>query len=308
MTETKTQFENQVNNLSSTESWGGQADYLYFRHENPKEGSLPVLVAGGWSEGTQSLRDTAEVIYKDGREVILVDHARKGGPAKNETDYNPEVAQKAQTLLNIIKELGLEQVDAVAHSEGALNTVLAANLYPDKFRNIVLVAPAGLLGEDSLPRLIGRFIPKIIRGYRVDMKELKARDEQSAKRFAASGPKFIKANPAKAMREVSALAHTQIDSALQGLRDADIKVGLIQSEADKGFPAARIEKQVIDRYAQSDTTGFTDLDMKVDAYASIASKEAGHDDLIIHPDRSTGAALQMLEKFEGRLKTGIPED
>jgi pimeloyl-ACP methyl ester carboxylesterase len=288
MTETKTEFINQAEDLQSVESLGGQADYLYFRHEAPKEGSLPVLIAGGWSEGTQSLRDSAQEIFDSGREVILVDHARRGGAEKNSTDFHPEIVHKAKTLLSVLDAAGLDKVDVISHSEGALNTILAASWRPERFRDIVLVAPAGLIGEDSVPRLAARFVPKIIRGYRKDMPELKARDPESAKRFAVSGPRYIKANPVKALREINALAHTRIDKSMEDLRAAGIRIGVIQSHSDSGFPDKRIGEHVILEGNKAN----------VDAYASVAAKDAGHDDLIIHPERSTRAALAMLTNFE----------
>jgi pimeloyl-ACP methyl ester carboxylesterase len=290
-------FESQVDNLKSVDSHGGQAHFEYFRPEVLREGSVPVLIAGGWSEGTQSLRDTAEEAYKEGREVILVDHARSGGLKAGETDYNPEVAHKSRTLLNIINELRLEKVDVIAHSEGSLNAVLAATQQPEKFRNIILVAPAGLIGEDSIPRLIGRFVPKIARGMTKDMKEIKQRDPESAKRFAKSGPTYMRSNIRKGLREVGAIAHTQIDGQLDDLRSAGIHIGVLQSHRDSGFPDKRIYKHIVLQEADG-AAGYQDLQTSVHSYASVASIDAGHDDLIIHPERSTRAALDMLAELE----------
>jgi pimeloyl-ACP methyl ester carboxylesterase len=225
--------------------------------------------------------------------VALVDHARTG-PDNFEGD-NPEVAQKANTLLKVVEQMGAEKVDVIAHSEGALNAILAAKLYPEKFRNIVLVAPAGLIGKDSVPRLSGRFMAKVARGYLVDMKEIKQRDAESAERFAKSGPTYINANKAKALREVKAIAKTQIkDTDLDELREKGINIGVLQSNKDYGFPQKRIGKQLIKQAAAPEQ----DLIMSVDAYASVAAKNAGHDDLIIHPERGTRAALQMLSELD----------
>ncbi len=309
MSETKNiKFITQLDELHGVESWGGTADYIYFRHESPKENSLPVLVAGGWSEGTQSLRDTAQVIFEDGREVILVDHARSGGPKADEIDYgftaeetttadlstessslpHPEAVHKAQSLLNILDDAGLETVDVIAHSEGTINAVLAATLQPERFRNIILVAPAGMIGNDSIPRLIGRFIPKVVRGATKDMREIKQRDPESAKRFAKSGPDYLKNNPRKAIQEIGAIAHSRIDQQLADLRKAGVHIGLLQSHSDRGFPDSRINSHVVINKESGN----------VDAYASVAAKDAGHDDLIIHPGRSTRAALDILATLE----------
>lgn len=280
-------FEEQIHNKSTVESHGGIANYTYFKNESPREGVLPVLVAGGWSEGTASLRDSAEVVYKDGRSVILVDHARDGRQKDQTDNTNPETAQRAHTLLGVLDAENLKKVDVIAHSQGALDAVVAAKLHPERFNSIVLVAPAGLIGEDSVPRLVSRFVPKIIRGITKDAREIKQRDPESAKRFANAGPSYIKANPMKGLREVGAIARTQIDQDLLDLREAGIKIAVLQSQGDRGFPANRIGKQVI----------IHELEGNIDAYASVAAKDAGHDDLIIHPERATQAAVDLLNSL-----------
>lgn len=282
------QFSRQIKSTNSVESLGGQADYIYFRHETPRDGALPVLVASGWSEGTESLRDTAQEIFNDGREVIVMDHARRGGIKASDTDFHREITHKATTLLNILDDAALEKVDVIAHSEGALNTVLAASWQPERFRNIILVAPAGMIGGDTVPRLVGRFASKLKYDLVKGIPELKARDPKSAKRYMANPPKYFISNPAKALREVGAIAHTQIDRQLPDLRDAGIRIGVLQSHSDRGFPDGRIQEQVI----LDDKAG------NMDAYASVAASDAGHDDIIIHPERTTRAALGMLAGFE----------
>ena len=282
------QFSRKIKSTNSVESLGGQADYIYFRHETPRKDALPVLVASGWSEGTQILRDTAQEIFDDGREVVLIDHARRGGIKASETDFHREITHKATTLLNILDDAGLEKVDAIAHSEGALNTVLAASWQPERFRNIVLVAPAGMIGEDSVPRLLGRFTSKLKYDLENGIPELKARDPERAKQYKVNPLKYIIANPAKALREVGAIAQTQIDKQLPNLRNAGIRVGVLQSHSDKGFPDGRIQEQVI----------LDGENGNMDAYASVAASNAGHDDIIIHPERTTRAALDMLANFE----------
>lgn len=282
------EINSQIQNLKIAESLGGQVNYFHSRPEVIREGSLPVLIAGGWSEGTESLADTAQEVLKNGREVLTLNHNRSDTDAGSTYEGHPETMNRAETLISILDDAQLDRVDVIAHSEGALDIELAARLHPELFRNIILVAPAGMIGKDSLPRLLGRFSRKVARGYFVDMREIKKRDKQSAKRFAKSDPEYFKANPRKGLREIGAIAASQIDQDLVSLRANGIKIGLLQSHSDRGFPDKLIGEHVI----LDETVG------NVDAYASVASKRAGHDDLIIHPERSTRAALDMLTNLE----------
>jgi hypothetical protein len=154
-----------------------------------------------------------------------------------------------------------------------------------------------MIGYDSIPRLIGRFSSKLRYDLVKGIPELKARDPQSAKRYVAGPTKYFIANPFKALREVGAIAHTQIDKQLPDLREAGIRVGVVQSHSDSGFPDERIYKQTVLREAAQGPP-YQDLQMSVDSYASVGASDAGHDDIIIHPERTTRAALEMLGNFE----------
>jgi pimeloyl-ACP methyl ester carboxylesterase len=266
----------------SVESFGGKAKFVDIRPESLVS-EIPVLVAGGWAEGSKSLGQVGREISVGGRRAILVDHARFG-KVQDRSDYPAEIVHKANTLLAVLDEVGIDKVDVIAHSEGALNAVYAAMQQPERFRSLILVAPAGMIGEDSVLALAGRFAPKVIRGLSKDFVE----NPKAAFIINSTGLPYMAKNPAKAAREVKTIADTTIDSALVDLRHSDIQIGLIQSHSDPVFPAERIEKHIV----LDDELG------NVDAYASVAAKDAGHDDLLIHPERSTRAAMQMIEQFE----------
>ncbi len=72
--------------------------------------------------------------------------------------YPKEEVRKALNILGVLEEKDVEKTDVIAHSEGAVNTLIAASLYPEKFRNIVLFGPAGLIGEDTFTRLFQGFL------------------------------------------------------------------------------------------------------------------------------------------------------
>jgi len=266
-------------NRNTVESYGGEASFLILEAESTETG-IPVIVAGGWSEGTGSLLSVGKQITANKRRAILIDHARSGGPSA-ELDIS-ETEHRANTILAVLEKAGIAKADVIAHSEGALDITLAALKCPEKFRNIVLMAPAGMIGDDSILALASRFAPKLIRGATKDMID----NPKVAIRINTDGSKYIAKNPIKAAREVSDMANIRIDSMLSGLRASGIHVGLIQAHSDPVFPDERIFDNT--KVAQ---------DGNVDAYASSVTENAGHDDVLIHPIRAEGA-IQMLEHFE----------
>lgn len=245
---------------------------------------VPVFVAGGWSVSRRTLEGVGEEITKSGREALLIDHARFGRPQADGA-YPAETVQKANSMLNAMDKSGTKKTDVIAHSEGALASIYAALEYPERFRSLILVAPAGMIGEDSVKELAGRFLKKQRESLTKDLPE----NPTAVGRIMLGGAKYIGKNPAKAYREVSNIANEKADEILRELRQRGVYVGLIQSNADPLFPPERIEKHV-------------ELDDgrwgNVDSYASIANKNAGHDDLLIHPEQTARAAIQMIEDFE----------
>lgn len=274
----------QSSKTGTVESFGGKAKFVDVSPEHLVS-DVPVLVAGGWSVGTSASKEVGREINKHGRRAIMVDHARFGQVP--ESDIHPqEVLHGANTLLEVLEAADVDRADVIAHSKGALDAVAAATMNPERFRSLILVAPAGMIGEDTFFRLGKGFARKMGRSITRDLVE----NPKVALTIVPSSTPYIAKNPPKSAREISAIVSTTVDQALYDLKESGIQIAVIQSNADPVFPPERIKKHV-------------DLDEKrgnVDAYASVAWKKAGHDDLLIHPERTARAALQMIEQFESR--------
>ena len=140
---------------------GGMADIIDVRPENPKT-ETPVLLAPGWGLTDKVYQPAIQELVKRGRRVISLNHPRIGGdmsaaPQEALDKYPTEEVRKALNLIDLLDQKGIEKTDVIAHSEGAINTCIAAVLHPEKFRNIVFYAPAGLIGEDTFTRLLKGF-------------------------------------------------------------------------------------------------------------------------------------------------------
>lgn len=281
-TQPKDSYNHQFGEVHRINSFGGTAEYVDMCPE-VQVSDTPVLVAGGWTVGRKASKQAAKEIYDQGKRVLLVDHARSGS-APEDASYSKEVLHKANTLMAVLDEAGVDKTDVIAHSEGALSAVVAGLMHPERFRNLVLVAPAGMIGEDSLLRLASGFGPKMARSISRDMVE----NPKVASTIVTAATPYILKNPLKSGREINSIAKTSISTVLRELNQAGIRVGLIQSNSDPIFPAKRIQEQV----SQEEHS------LNVDAYASVAWEKAGHDDLLIHPERTVRGALQMIEQFE----------
>lgn len=203
---------------------------------------VPVIFAPGWSEGMVSFRRPQEVMSRFGRQSVIFEHPRRGGKEIASPDYPKAEMLKALALLDVIDQTGQEKVDVVAHSEGAIYTIIAARLNPDRFRNIVLVAPAGLIGRDTFPRLMGRFSKKIFRNLRQASLDLKVRKD--ILRAHLSAVAYVGNNIVRALNEARAISKLEIAEDLDWLRDKGIGIGVIQYQNDAAFPATRMQERL----------------------------------------------------------------
>lgn len=293
-------FKDQHSDVHEVESEGGIVKYVDISSEHLSD-KVPILLAGGWSVGRRGYRSVAEKIYDEDRRVLLIDHARSGQAESGDKKHAKEALQKAHSLLAVMDDAGIEKADVIAHSEGAVNAVLAALEKPDRFRSIILVAPAGMIGKDTVSELLKRFAPKQARSLTKDFVE----NPRAASAVNIFGGAYIAANPKKSLRELQALTELQIDRILQILREKGIKIGLIQSKQDPVFPHQRIAEHIsiegIRKVKMGESIQYqwdpNQVMGNVDVYASVANRKAGHDHLIIHPDESMNVALNMLNSL-----------
>lgn len=280
-------FESQIHSRYQIDSFGGIAEYTVIQPEILKPGALPILIAGGWGEGIASLQDSARVVCEGGHEVILVDHTKDlGNPTEYPNIWLPSVTvQNANTINKILSNEGISRAHVIAHSRGGLEATLAALQEPERFKSIIFANSAGLIGEDKFLPMAVRFGRNIGRYATKDFENPRANS-----RLIAGALKYLATNPRRTWQEFNTVADITIASSLADLRQAGIKVGVIQAPADHGFPVKRVEQQV---------DAFTDNN-NADIYTRTASN-AGHEDIVIKASDSRGTmrtALEMINRFE----------
>ncbi|MEX0934319.1 MAG: alpha/beta hydrolase [Candidatus Saccharimonadales bacterium] len=275
-------FEDQFKAVKTVESYDGVSEYVDLVPEQLSD-ETPVVIASGWSTGRKSLRETGEELYRNGRRAVLIDHARRGNAPEDEAGFARDTLQRSQTIIEVLDDAGIDKANVIAHSEGTISATAAALQQPERFDTLVLAMPAGMIGEDTFGGLLKRFAPKTVRSLTKDTVE----NPNIGLAVNVGGMAYIGKNPAKGYREVRAIAETRIDDALAALRDKGVRTAVLQSNKDSVFPVDRIEKHV---RLDGDSAN-------IDSYSSVAVKDAGHDELLIRPQRTVGASLQIIDQF-----------
>lgn len=263
----------------STESFqDGYISVIDRSPENPKT-ETPVFISPGWSENDEVLKDVVKELLNSGRRVITLSYSGVRDSDKK-TDHPSVEVGKAEAILEVIRLKGLKNADVVGHSEGAIGAIIAASLEPDKIRNLILVGPAGLIGKDTFPKLLGRFSMKVMKDHYRLLKDGESRKPMA--RFLQQGAKFAIRHPVQGIREAIAISQVQLEDVLRDIHSQGVGTGIVSGVDDPVFKMSRLQQVV-------------KADM-VDAFVSV---KGGHDEFHLQP-RYARATEQLLTSLENR--------
>lgn len=277
-------FEEQFAKKEKFNVLDGQIEAVDVSSEDLKT-EVPLLVALGWASTPENWKDSIETMYEKNRRTLSLFHAREGISAdlmdpELKKQYPVAELRKALALLKIIDEKNIEKVDVVAHSEGAANTAIAACMYPEKFRKILFVEPAGLMGKDSFLGFALRFIKNTIKENKENAETKDPLHKMRAERGGKEFEKYLGQNRLRALQEAVAMSKMQIQDMLKYLHDKGISIAIMHGVDDPGFPMEKIQKVV--------KSGW------IDGFVSV---KGGHNEIINHPEQYMSAADELLDKM-----------
>lgn len=243
-TEQVPSFEEQWENPEKMTLSGEEVEVYDIKPEKEKT-PVPVWLAPGWAATPEAFKDNIHTLANNSRRTISanaphgIDFNRDEMPASDVEKMPDAEMRKIAAMINTIEAKGVEKVDAIGHSEGCMDTILAAMLYPEKFRNIVLVNPAGMIGKDSLPRLMVGFSTDIVKGHIDEIR--KNGFSKPLVRMGRELGRSIISDPVNSFKEVLAISNAEIHDMLIELRKKDIKIAVVSAVDDDAFPTERMQ-------------------------------------------------------------------
>jgi sigma-B regulation protein RsbQ len=128
-------------------------------------GGQPMLFAHGFGCDQHMWRLVTPRFEADYR-IVTFDHAGYGGSQLSawNAERHSQLTGYAEDMLEIIAELDLRDVVFVGHSVASMIGVLAANSAPDRFADLVLVAPSPRYVDDPETGYVGGFSQDDITG------------------------------------------------------------------------------------------------------------------------------------------------
>jgi pimeloyl-ACP methyl ester carboxylesterase len=268
---------------------GGEEVNLYDIAPKKLKFETPTVFAPGFSATPIVHEPNIVGIAKDGRRVIAVDSPQGlERPTVTEQDAagHAEVElAKLSSIMEALNERGIEKTDGVAHSEGGVYLILAAWLNSDKFRNIVLVEPGGMIGKDNVFRLVKGMANELVGQFKDEAKRTDL-DRQPKKLQSPMLPlRAIGADLRRSWGSVKAIAESDIIEMLKDLKDRGIHVSIIHGVDDKVFPMDRVQKE-----------------LGPDAITGFYSVRGGHNEVFLRPEQYTGAISAALDALDAKSK------
>ena len=105
------------------------------------EGKKTLLFVHGLSSNLDSWKKNIEDLKKEYR-CIAIDLPGYGKSSKNKNDYS--LTEYASMIKSFIEKMDLKNVVLVGHSMGGQIAIHSVLNYPDAFKKLVLIAPAGI--------------------------------------------------------------------------------------------------------------------------------------------------------------------
>ncbi len=210
-------------------SWG-DIDTIDIKPKEIKT-ETPVFFAPGWSITIETLEKPLRELAKYNRRVISLSHLRTGGVEKEN-----EELRKAASLLAILERKNIEKTDMIGYSEGAINLLLLADIAPEKFRNIVLLGPAGLTGKENVIKIATRFTMELLNF-------LKNASENGSRTLVES-LKYIAENPIRSYKEVTEIAQADIFDLMKRVKEKGVGVSIVAGAEDETFFMEKIQAKI----------------------------------------------------------------
>ena len=292
-------LEDQFKNIETLNIDGHPLRVLDISPQEAKSETPVVLAPSYGSFSPLGKKVNISEMVRQKRRVLFVDEPR-GIARKDDKEKPAEIEEfflrQTEALLAVLDEKGIGKADVVGHSEGCIYAVVAASLYPERFRNIVLFNPGGMIGDDTFVKLGYRFLTDGVASL-IKMNKRKRKGEislaaqEQMKEGDAGFIKYLDAEKVNSLNEVRAMAKAQIRNLLKQAHEKGVGISIVHGVDDSVFPMKRVLEQV--------SRANPEEDLIVDGFYSVKGR---HGEFLMDPEKYTQVADIALTALEERPK------
>ena len=243
----KTQYFHYVD-----EKWQAR-DYHYYSLQPKEEKGRPVIYATGFASNGAMIPGTMGAFPEvAGRKLVFADEVlgipykaylfSQGISDATMDQFAPEHLKKAVALLQTLDHQGIQETDVFAHSEWAIHALIAAQLLPHRFKNIVLNSTVGLAEEKTVLWLVVKTIKEQVSGKVKDILRGTPTSYDATKNRVAKDWDGWTGNVANMLwSSLKLMPKVQLLPYIQKVRSLWVKVSLTHAENDAAFPLEQLK-------------------------------------------------------------------
>jgi pimeloyl-ACP methyl ester carboxylesterase len=275
--------------VSSSGKDGRKKEYLYVHDVSPEKlkTEVPVVYALGWGADSESRKKHIECLVEEHKRRVITSDSMSHGISAEKNGFPAVEMEKMTALLETLRASGFYikedgtatgQVDLVAHSEGAIYSIMLAYFYPQLVRNLVLENPAGLAGDTNKGTFAKRWLD-VQKQQQWD--KYKEEGVQPENRLG----KVLGKNMLKTVESVLAISSDTefFREMLKGIKANGTGVGVILTTEDKFFPAGKVLSEINEEY-----------------FDYLISEDGTHDSTYYEPEKYAGIENKITEKLEAK--------
>lgn len=268
---------------------------------NPREAKseVPVLIEGGYATYSP-LHNKVNILEmaRQKRRTLFIDEPR--GIERKDKKQTPEEIEEfflrqTEAILAALDKKDVREAAIVGHSEGCMSAAVAAYLYPDRIRNLVLFNPGGMIGDDSFVALCYRFLTEGLNELKRKKELMSPAAREQAKEGGEGFKKYLLEDKTASVNELRAMAKQQIRSLLKQAKRNGVGISIVHGVDDKVFPMKRMQKQAARTPAEKERGD----DLIVDGFYSV---KGGHGEFVMDPERWTQIADIALTALENKQR------
>lgn len=301
---------NSIFKRETVEFTHGKLDVRDVVPENKRD-DVPLLSTLGFGTGNVALeRTVAELFYK-GEHVIEIDFLGGGkgvgGEEGSSAEFNRQGMLMAEFMDNyFVQNPHIEKMDIMAQSAGLFRLFAISELRPDllsKIRNVILTSPVGLSENESLKKILQR---NMAEGDRYKKSPKGEFDEDNDKNLKKAFNRMYLRHPIKAIKEGFAMAKGNQYPKLEKLKEAGIKVAVLQGDddllADKNMLFERMGKgyekpfkQAINPLTDKTLNVYEPSDRQAPPIDVLRMMAGGHGIQVDNPEKAANAIIQTID-------------
>jgi pimeloyl-ACP methyl ester carboxylesterase len=263
-------------------------EVLFFAPNGELMDETPIVFMPGWLGIAADYKESLATLASNTQRNVIGWNDIKGTKIGNEVRYPHETdtfttqLEKVIAMDALLDLLHVHEADVIAHSEGCVHALILEDEHQNRFSEMVLINPAGIVNNTSMLSLIRGGMQEGLHRVRS-----KGTNGTPANYMATADKTFVSGSLSQKLdiavhgiKSMWGLSRTDIRHIFEELRNEGIKISITSGEEDKLFLTTDLEHASVDEM--------------VDLFVPVAKTD--HNGFLVDPVRFSNHVIPLLTK------------